>query len=105
MKRKNLAARVTAALFLLLLAYLTADNIGILMNTAKSYLSREISFADVLHRITEEYQEDLKQKEWIKITATVTREYWEDYQGEGPILHAISVEKTKAPKEEVISFS
>ena len=47
--------------------------------------------------------EDLKQKEWIKITATVTREYWEDYQGEGPILHAISVEKTKAPKEEVIS--
>ena len=63
MKRKNLAARVTAALFLLLLAYLTADNIGILMNTAKSYLSREISFADVMHRITEEYQEDLKQKE------------------------------------------
>ena len=49
--------------------------------------------------------EDLKQKEWIKISATVTREYWEDYQGEGPILHAISVEKTKAPKEEVISFS
>ena len=63
MKRKNLGARVTAALFLLLLAYLTADNIGILMNTAKSYLSREISFADVMHRITEEYQEDLKQKE------------------------------------------
>ena len=49
--------------------------------------------------------EDLKQKEWIKITATVTREYWEDYQGEGPILHAISVEKTKAPKEEIISFT
>ena len=49
--------------------------------------------------------EDLKQKEWIKITATVTREYWEDYQGEGPVLHAVSVEKTKAPKEEVISFT
>lgn len=49
--------------------------------------------------------DDLKQREWIKLTATVTREYWEDYQGEGPILHAISVEKTKAPKEEVISFS
>ncbi len=46
----------------------------------------------------------LKQKEWVKVTATVTREYWEDYKGEGPILHAISVEKTKAPKEEVISF-
>lgn len=47
----------------------------------------------------------LKQKEWVKVTATVAREYWEDYKGEGPILHAISVEKTKAPKEEVISFS
>lgn len=46
----------------------------------------------------------LKQKEWVKVTATVTKEYWEDYKGEGPMLHAISVEKTKAPKEEVISF-
>ena len=38
------------------------------------------------------------------MTATITREYWEDYKGEGPILHAVSVVKTKAPKEEVISF-
>ena len=49
--------------------------------------------------------DSLKQKEWVKVTATVAREYWEDYKGEGPILHAISVEKMKAPKEEVISFS
>lgn len=62
MKRKNLAPRITAAIFLLLLGYLTADNIGILMSTAKSYLSRQISFADVMHRITDGYQEDLKQK-------------------------------------------
>lgn len=46
----------------------------------------------------------LKQKEWVKVTATVSKEYWEDYNGEGPILHAVSVEKTKAPKEEIISF-
>lgn len=49
--------------------------------------------------------EGLKQKEWVKVTATVAREYWADYKGEGPILHAVSVEKTRAPKEEVISFS
>lgn len=49
--------------------------------------------------------EALKQKEWVKVTATVSQEYWEDYNGEGPILHAISVEKTKAPKEEIISFA
>lgn len=47
----------------------------------------------------------LKQEEWIKITATVTKGYFEDYKGEGPILQALSVEKTKAPKDEVISFS
>ena len=47
----------------------------------------------------------LKQKEWVKVTATVSKEYWDDYKGEGPMLHAISVEKTKAPKEEIISFT
>ena len=47
----------------------------------------------------------LTQKEWVKVTAVMTKEYWEDYQGEGPVLHAVSVEKTKAPKEEVISFT
>ena len=63
MKRKNLAPRVTAVLFLLLLGFLTVDNLGILMNTAKGYLHREISFAGVMRQITEGYQEDLKQKE------------------------------------------
>ena len=47
----------------------------------------------------------LQQKEWVRVTATVSKEYWEDYKGEGPMLHAISVEKTKAPKEEIISFT
>lgn len=47
----------------------------------------------------------LKQKEWVKVTATITKEYWDDYEGEGPILHAVKIEKTKAPKEEVISFN
>lgn len=48
---------------------------------------------------------NLNQKEWVKVRATVAKEYWEDYKGEGPVLHAISVEKTKAPKNEVISFN
>lgn len=47
----------------------------------------------------------LKQKEWVKITASVSKEYWADYEGEGPVLHAVSVEKTKAPKDEIISFA
>ena len=48
---------------------------------------------------------NLKQKEWVEVTATITQEYWKDYNGEGPILHAVSVEKTKAPKEEIINFA
>ncbi len=49
--------------------------------------------------------ESLQQKEWVKVTATVSKQYWADYKGEGPMLHAISVEKTKAPKEEIINFT
>lgn len=47
----------------------------------------------------------LTQKQWVKVRATVSKEYWADYNGEGPVLHALSVEPTKAPKEEVISFA
>lgn len=46
----------------------------------------------------------LSDKQWVKVTAKVAREYFADYNGEGPVLKAISVEYTKAPKEEVISF-
>jgi hypothetical protein len=46
----------------------------------------------------------LKEKEWLKVTAKVTMEYFSDYGKEGPVLEALSVEKTKAPKDEVISF-
>lgn len=49
--------------------------------------------------------ESLTQKEWVKVRAKVAKEYWEDYRGEGPVLHAVSVEKAKAPKNEVISFN
>lgn len=49
--------------------------------------------------------DSLKQKEWVKVTVGVTNKYFEGYKGEGPVLHALNVEKTKAPKEEVISFT
>lgn len=47
----------------------------------------------------------LKDKDWVKVTATLSWEYWADYEGEGPILHALSVVPTKAPKKEVIDFT
>ena len=47
----------------------------------------------------------LKERQWVKVTAKVAKEYFEDYGSEGPVLKAISVEETTKPKEEVISFS
>lgn len=40
----------------------------------------------------------LKQKEWVKVKAVVHRKYWADYQGEGPVLTAVSVEKPRHRK-------
>ena len=48
--------------------------------------------------------DSLADQQWVKVTATVSKEYFADYEGEGPVLHAVGVEKTKAPKETVISF-
>ena len=46
----------------------------------------------------------LQQKDWVKVTATIHTEYFAAYNGKGPVWHALSVEKVKAPKEEAISF-
>ena len=47
----------------------------------------------------------LAEKSWVKVTATLSWEYWADYKGEGPVLHAISVEPAAAPEKEVIDFT
>lgn len=47
----------------------------------------------------------LRDKQWVSVTAKVAKEYFVDYEGEGPVLKAISVESTSKPSEEVISFS
>ena len=44
------------------------------------------------------------ERDWVKVTAVVEKEYFADYEGEGPVLHATSVTKAKQPKEPVISF-
>lgn len=46
----------------------------------------------------------LAEKQWVRVTAKVVKEYFADYEGEGPVLKAVSVEQTRAPKEPVISF-
>jgi len=48
---------------------------------------------------------NLQQRDWVKVTAEVRKEYWEDYKGEGPVLYATKVEQVKAPKKEIIDFT
>ena len=48
---------------------------------------------------------DLPEKSWVKVTATVKKEYFNDYKGEGPVLYAKTIAASKAPKVPVIDFS
>lgn len=48
---------------------------------------------------------ELSNKEWVEVTATVHKEFWKDYNGEGPILHAVSVVPTQKPKDEILNFA
>ena len=50
------------------------------------------------------YSGTVRDHEWVKVTATVGREYFEGYRGEGPVLNVTSVETVKAPKQEVLTF-
>lgn len=50
-------------------------------------------------------ESELKDKEWIRMTATLTKEYFADYKGEGPLLHASAVEMIKEPKNSIVSFN
>ncbi len=49
--------------------------------------------------------DSLKDKEWVVVTARVKKEFFQDYQGEGPVLHAVTVEKSREPKDAIINFT
>ena len=45
-----------------------------------------------------------KDKEWVKIHATVKKEACDAYQGEGPVLYVTSIAATTKPDPEMVSF-
>jgi len=47
---------------------------------------------------------ELEHKQWVKVTATVHKEFFADYKGEGPVLHGVSVSVCKPPKDEIINM-
>jgi uncharacterized repeat protein (TIGR03943 family) len=46
----------------------------------------------------------LKDRDWIQVTAVMKKEYFKPYDGPGPVLYASSVTRAKPPKEPIISF-
>ncbi len=49
--------------------------------------------------------EELKERDWVKVTAKVSYEDFKPYGGEGIILNAVSVEPAAEPAKPVIDFS
>lgn len=48
---------------------------------------------------------NFKDQSWVKVTATIKFEHFDDYDGEGPVLYAKEVVMTSKPEKEVIDFS
>ena len=43
-------------------------------------------------------------KDWVKVTAVMKEEFVKEYEGNGPVLYAKSIEKVAPPKETVVYF-
>lgn len=46
----------------------------------------------------------LKKRDWIVVTAKITKEYHEMYEEEGPVLYATEVKRTSQPEQQVATF-
>lgn len=42
---------------------------------------------------------DLETKQWVKVRARIAYEFWKDYEGEGPVLYAETVERAQPVKQ------
>ena len=47
---------------------------------------------------------DYKNRDWIDITVKCKKEFFEAYQGEGPVLYVEDVKPAEKPKQEVVTF-
>lgn len=46
----------------------------------------------------------LQKRDWIIITAKITKEYHEMYEEEGPVLNATEIKRTTEPEQQVVTF-
>lgn len=46
----------------------------------------------------------LKDREWVTVTAKIKKEFYQEFDGEGPVLYAQKIEKAQKAEEEVVYF-
>ncbi len=46
----------------------------------------------------------LKKRDWIIVTAKITKEFHEMYEEEGPVLYATEIKRTSEPDQQVVTF-
>ncbi len=51
-----------------------------------------------------EKTELLVDKSWVKVKAVIGKEYFDEYNGEGPVLYGTSIMRINEPKNRVLSF-
>lgn len=47
----------------------------------------------------------LKDRQWVMVTGTIGKEYYPEFEGEGPVINATKVELCEAAKEELVYFN
>lgn len=47
---------------------------------------------------------NLKDREWVMVTAKIKKEFYKEFDGDGPVLYAQKIEKAAKPEEEVVYF-
>ena len=46
----------------------------------------------------------LEKRDWIIVTAKITKEFHEMYEEEGPVLYATEIKRTSEPDQQVVTF-
>ena len=68
---------------------------------AMTCCAEDITFLGYICKAKE--AKNLETKQWVKVRARVELEFWQDYDGKGPVLYAESVEPTQ-PIKDVVQF-
>ena len=63
----------------------------------------DVTFLGFLCRYPD--RDRLHNRDWVKVTASITVEELPQYRGPGPVLHAITVEPAEKAKEDIVYFN